>query len=371
MSSRLDELRSVRHLVVKLGTQLLNDRTNTLDATFVAGVAGQVAALRAGNRRVTIVSSGAVGCGLRLLGLAKRPRDLATLQAVAAVGQRRLMDAWAEAFEPLQIPVAQVLLTRDDIDDRTRFLNLRNTIGAIHRLGAVPIINENDTVSTDELVRITFGDNDLLAALVCQALRADLLVLMTVVDGVLDAAGKPLRTVAKLEEAERLVRNETSQLGKGGMNSKLGAARLVTGAGEAMIVADGRTPDLLPRLLAGEELGTFFAPRPQRAGGRGRWIRSARPAGTVYVDDGAAAAVVEKNRSLLPAGVSRVEGRFERGDVVAIAAADGRALAHGLSNYASGDVDRLKGKRSAEVRQLLGPSAYEEVVHRDNLVLLP
>lgn len=369
MSPRTSYLSGARHIVVKLGTQLLSDKSNRLDAAFVADVARQVNQLRASRRRVTIVSSGAVGSGLKALGLASRPKDLATLQAVAAVGQRRLMDAWAEAFEPAGVQVAQVLLTREDIDHRTRFLNLRNTIHAIHQLGAVPIINENDTISTDELVRITFGDNDLLAALVCQALRADLLVLMTVVDGVLDADGRPQRTVSRIDDAEGLVRKEKSQLGKGGMNSKLAAARLVTGAGEAMIVADGRTPDLLPRLLAGEELGTFFVPREGgRMTGRSRWISAARPAGVITIDAGAAMAVVEKNKSLLPAGIVRVEGEFDRGDVVAIHAPDGRAIARGLSNYTAEQLSQIRGKKSAEIRALLGPGAYEEAIHRDNLV---
>lgn len=371
---RLAYLRSARHAVVKLGTQLLSDKQQGLDGAYLAEVARQVARLRAESGwRVTVVSSGAVGCGRSMLKLSSRPRDLAQLQAVAAVGQRCLMDAWADAFAPHGLPVAQLLLTRDDIDDRTRFLNLRNTIAAVHDYGAVPIINENDTVSTDELVRITFGDNDLLAALVCQALRADVLVLLTVVDGITDASGKSLRFVRSIAEAEKLLRpNERSALGKGGMNSKLEAARIVTGAGESMAVADGRTPDVLPRLLAGEAIGTFFAPRRAdgaRRSGKGRWIGSARATGAIVVDDGAASAVVEKNRSLLPAGVLRVEGRFERGDVVSILDAAGQPVARGLSNYSSEDVARLAGKKSTEVRQLLGPSAYEEVVHRDNLVV--
>jgi len=368
MIDRHEQLKNVRHIVVKLGSQLLSDKSNQLDAAFVGKVAGQVAALGKAGKRVTIVSSGAVASGLKVLGLTKRPRDLATLQAVAAVGQRRLMDAWADAFEPFALPVAQILLTREDIDDRTRFLNLRNTIHAIHELNAVPIINENDTISTDELVRITFGDNDILAALVCQALRADLLVLMTVVDGVLDAHGKPLRTVTKIEDAQKLLRADKSALGKGGMNSKLVAARMVTSAGEAMIVADGRTADLLPRVLAGEEIGTFFVARSGKLSGRSRWISAARPAGTIVVDDGAAVAITDKNKSLLPAGVVRIEGAFARGDVVAITTAAGRTIARGLTNYASVDAATLCGKKTAEIRQLLGPQAYEEIVHRDNLV---
>jgi glutamate 5-kinase len=362
-------LAAVRSVVVKLGTQLLSDKEGRLDAAFVAGVADQVAALRQKGTQVTIVSSGAIGAGLRELKLPKRPTDLAKLQAVAAVGQRRLMDVWAEAFEKHGLPVAQILLTREDIDDRARFLNVRNTIHAIHDLGAVPVINENDTISTDELVKISFGDNDILAALVTHALRADLLVLLTVVDGVLDAAGKPQRLVERVEGAKDLVRSEKSAMGKGGMSSKLEAARMVTDSGEALVIADGRTERILPRVLAGEELGTLFVPGGRKWSGRTRWIGSVRPCGTIVVDDGAVKALVEKNRSLLPAGIVKVEGDFGHGDCVAIQSADGRTIARGLSNYAAADVEKIRGKKTQELRAVLGDGAYDEVVHRDNLVV--
>src|SRR4051812_43687881 len=215
-SPRSQYLSSTRMLVVKLGTQLLSDATGTLDLPYLSAIAQQIATLRDKGVRATIVSSGAIGAGLRELNLPRRPTDLSHLQAIAAVGQRRLMDGWAAAFAPFKIPVAQILLTREDIDSRARFLNLRNTIHAAHELGAIPIINENDTISTDELVKITFGDNDILAAMVASALRADLLVLLTVVDGILDAAGKSVRIVENLEQAQELVRAEKSALGKGG-----------------------------------------------------------------------------------------------------------------------------------------------------------
>ena len=362
-------LDAVRTAVIKLGTQVLSDAEGRLDSAFVGSVAEQVAGLRRREIRVTLVSSGAIGAGLRELNLSKRPSDLGRLQAVAAVGQRRLMDVWAAAFAVHQLPVAQILLTREDIDDRTRYLNLRNTIGAVHDLGGVPIINENDTISTDELIRISFGDNDILAALVAHALRADLLVLLSSVDGILDAAGKPIPLVEKLEDARELVRAEKSALGKGGFNSKLEAARMVTESGEAMIVADGRTRNVLPRLLDGEELGTLFLPAGRRLSSRSRWIGSVRPAGSIVIDEGAVRALVDKNRSLLPAGVLRVEGDFARGDVVIIRAADGSPVARGLSNYAAADVQRIRGKRSQEVRTLLAEAAYDEVVHRDNLII--
>jgi len=367
--SRKSTLASVRSVVIKLGTQLLSAAEGRLDTAFLDTMASQIATLRSRGLHVTVVSSGAIGAGLRELNLPKRPTDLAMLQAVAAVGQRRLMDAWADAFAPFKLPVAQILLTREDIDARTRFLNLRNTIHAIHELGAVPIINENDTVSTDEMIKITFGDNDILSALVTQALRADLLVLMSVVDGILDNAGKSVRLVESVEAMRALVREEKSALGKGGMNSKLEAARLVTESGEAMVVAHGRTENLLPRLLDGEEIGSLFLPGAKRRPSRVRWIGSARPAGSVIVDDGAAVAVGEKNKSLLAAGITKVDGVFDRGDVVAIVNHQGIAVARGLSNYSSVDVQRIMGKKSSEVKTLLKEAAYEEVVHRDNLLL--
>ncbi len=358
-----------RNIVVKLGTQLLSDSFGRLDTAFIAHLADQVATLRTSGRQVTIVSSGAIGAGLRELDLPERPTDLARLQAVAAVGQRKLMDCWAGAFAPHKLPVAQLLLTRQDIDQRVRFLNVRNTITAVQALGAVPIINENDTISTDELVKITFGDNDILAGVVTHALRADLLVLLTVVDGLLDASGHPVRSVRDLDHARELVRVEKSALGKGGMNSKLEAARMVTDAGEAMVVANGRMENILPRLLGGEELGTLFEPSPRRRPSRSGWIGSVQPAGAIVIDDGAVTALVEKHRSLLPAGIVRVEGDFSRGDVVAIRAADGRAIARGLCNYSSDVLGQIRGRKTAEVRSLLSESAYDEVVHRDNLVV--
>lgn len=362
-------LAAVRTLVVKLGTQLLSDAEGRLDAAFIGRIAEQVAGLQRRGVKVTIVSSGAVGAGLRELNLPRRPTDLAKLQAVAAVGQRRLMDAWHDAFEPHGLHVGQVLLTREDIEDRTRFLNLRNTIHAAHEMGVIPVINENDTVSTDEIVKITFGDNDILAALVTHALRADLLVLLTIVDGILDAAGNPVRLVETIAAARELVRVDKSALGKGGMNSKVEAARMVTESGEAMIVANGRSEHILAQILDGESVGTLFVPAGRKMSSRGRWIGSVRPAGNIVIDDGAAKAVTQSNRSLLPAGILSVEGVFERGDVVAIHAADGRLLAQGLSNYDAGDVDRIRGKKTAEVRSLLQEAAYDEVVHRDNLVV--
>ena len=370
MAERSEYLSSVRNLVIKLGTQLLSDPQGKLDAAFVGTIAKQVAELRSRGIRVTIVSSGAIGCGLSELGLSQRPTDLSRLQAVAAVGQRRLMDVWAAAFGSHNLHVGQLLITREDVDERSRFLNLRNTIHALHEMNSVPIINENDSVSTDELVKISFGDNDILAALLAHALRAELLVLLTVVDGLLGSDDQPLRLVKRAAENRNLVRETKSSGGKGGMDSKLMAAQMVNDAGEALIVANGREENILPRLLAGEELGTFFLPdAAKKRSSRSRWIGAVRPAGTVVVDDGARRALVELNKSLLPAGIVKIEGDFSRGDVVAITDSGGKLIAKGLTNYSAVEMQSIRGKKTAQVREVLKDAAYDEAVHRDNLVL--
>lgn len=370
MSAFVDNpLAHVRSMIVKLGTGVLRDQQGKPDLAYLSAVAMQVhAAIQAG-KQVTLVTSGAVGSGMSELGLTDRPEDLATLQAVAAVGQRRLMDAWADAFSPLNLHVAQVLLTREDFDDRGRFLNVRNTLAACHRLGVVPIVNENDTVSTHELVAIGFGDNDQLSASLSAAVMTDLLVLMTVTDGLLDASGQPIRRVSDIDAVAAHVTPATSSLGRGGMESKLHAARRVTAAGELLAIVAGRSPQVLTRLLAGEAVGTLFLPRGERRVGKGRWIAAARPEGRLHVDAGAVRALVEKQRSLLPIGIQRVEGHFARGDVVAIVGPDAQVIGTGLTNYDAADLQQVLCRRSEEVRTLLGSRAYDEAVHRDNLVI--
>jgi glutamate 5-kinase len=366
---RRQHLASTKTVVLKFGTQLLGDARGRLDVEYLSNVANQVVELRQRGIAVTIVSSGAIGAGVAELGLPGRPTDLAKLQAVAAVGQRRLMDGWAMAFAPHGVHVAQMLLTRHDIDDRTRFLNLRNTVHAAHELSAVPIINENDTVSTDEIIAISFGDNDILAAMVAHALSAHLLVLMSVVDGLLDQHQQPVRTVANILDAAALVRDEKTTSGKGGMSSKLNAAKMVTDAGDTMAVVDGRMHRVLLRLLDCEDVGTLFLPSARRRSSRDRWMGAARPVGSILVDSGAVRALVEQHRSLLPAGITGVEGDFQRGDLVTIRGVDGKQIARGLSNYRAEQILAIKGKKTDEVRRLLQESAYDEVVHCDNLVI--
>ena len=357
-----------RVIVVKLGTSLVTDRDRRPDSRLLADVARQAAELWAEGRRVAVVSSGAVGAGMAVLGLARRPEKLAELQAAAAAGQPALMAAWAAAFGPHGLKVGQVLVTRDDVDDRRRFLNVRETVAALWRAGAVPIINENDTVSTAELAGVgaaSFGDNDQLAAAVTTALSAEVLVLLSTVAGVLDDHGEVVPVVADVAEAGRHLRPGTSEGGTGGLAGKLAAARLVTAAGEAMVLADGRSPDALLKAARGEPVGTRFLPRRSgRLVGRTRWIATAAPAGRLVLDAGAAAAVRGGRASLLPAGVVRVEGDFDVGDVVELVDHAGAVVGRGLCNYDSAGAVRVSGSRS---RDLGGQR--EEMVHRDNLVL--
>ena len=366
---RQSVISQARRIVVKLGTQLLTDKRANLDTRYLASIAEQVVALRERGVDVTIVSSGAVGVGRKALGLTERPTDVSALQAVAAVGQSGLMSRWYDAFKPHGIQTAQMLLTRSDFEDRQRYLNIRNCIGELHHLGAVPVINENDVVSVEE---IRFGDNDILAALVTNALRADLLVLLTVVDGLLDADGRPIEIVHDVLEARAMIIQGKSELGSGGMETKIEAARLVTDAGEIAVIADGRRKNVLTRLMDAEKVGTVFFPASRKLDSRSRWIgMTVRPAGTLTVDDGAAKALTENGTSLLAIGIVDITGRFEKGDVAVVRDQRGRELARGLINYDSVECRKIMGKRSSDFAGLLGRRAYEEVIHRDNMVLTP
>jgi glutamate 5-kinase len=361
-----------RRIVVKLGTALLggNDAAASggVDPAFLSDIAAQIASLRQGGREVTLVSSGAIGAGCAILGLEKRPRDVAELQALAAVGQRRLMTRFHDAFAPHGLEVAQLLLTRGDFDDRARFLNVRNCLQRLHAHGCVPIVNENDTVAVDE---IRFGDNDCLSALLCNAIGGDLLVLLTVVDGLMDRDGRRVDMVRDVQQANGLVRAEKTTWGTGGMASKLEAARLVAAAGRVAAIADGRQPQALPRLLDGESVGTVFLPRRRKMGARQRWIGlTRRPAGGVSIDAGALTALVRQNRSLLAIGITDVQGRFERGQVIAVLGPDRVEAARGLSNYSSEEIRLIMGRRSSQFEKILGRAGYGEVIHRDNLVVI-
>ncbi len=363
-------------LVIKVGTRVLTHADGTLNEERIARLAEDLNSIRDRGRRVVLVSSGAVGAGMSLLGLSRRPTDLARLQAVAAVGQTRLIETYDRTFCRHGRRAAQVLLTAEDIQHRIRYLNVRNTLFSLLDFGVIPIINENDTVAVDELAN-TFGDNDRLAALVTNLLRAPLLIILSDVDGLFDgdpASGNAhvITTVEQLDDSIRsLVRDKATGLSKGGMTSKLEAARIVTSAGESVIIASGRQPEALGQVLAGQPLGTLFVPRGKSVSQRKRWIGfSARPKGKLNLDAGAARAIVRQGRSLLAIGVLAVEGKFEKGDVVTLCDPEGREIARGLTNYRADDVQKIRGLKSARIAQVLGSCPYDEVVHRNNLTLV-
>jgi glutamate 5-kinase len=361
-----------RRVVIKMGTQILTRADGFLDLPYLRDIAGQVAQLHKRGFEVTLVSSGAIGAGRAELSLAKRPKDVADLQAVASVGQPILMNHFHEAFRDHGLKVAQMLLVRDDFHDRTRFLNFRNCVTQVHAHGCVPIINENDTVTVAGLQELGFGDNDRLAALVANALRAEAMVLLSVVDGLLDPDGKKIELIEDVHAAFSYAREEKSKLGTGGMKSKLTSVGMVTNAGEAAVIANGREKNILLRLFDGEPLGTLFLPASRKLDSRQRWIgMGKRPAGTVTIDDGAAAALVQRGKSLLASGITGTTGQFDKGDVVMVRDAQGREVARGLSNYGSDELRLIMGKKSGEFEKVLGRPSYAEVIHRDNLVIGP
>jgi glutamate 5-kinase len=371
---RQEVIAQARTVVVKVGTNVLTADDGRLAPGRLQALADQLHRIRATGRSVALVSSGAIGAGMGRLSLSERPTDLPTLQACAAVGQSFLMREYQDCLSLHAITAAQILLTAGDFDSRARYLNVRNTIRTLFELKALPIINENDTVSVDE---IRFGDNDHLAAMVTNLLRAELLVLLTNVDGLYDgdprlAGSKKLDTVPMIDGGTMdLAASSKSVLGTGGMRSKLRAARLATAAGESVIMANGSEPGVLDRVFAAEPVGTLFLPHGTSMPSWKRWLGyTARPKGQIIVDAGAKAAVQERGRSLLPIGVVRIQGDFDKGDVVALCDAAGAEFARGLTNYPSIDASRILGMRSEQIAIVLGGVPYEEIVHRDNLVVI-
>ena len=366
---------TARLIVVKVGTRVLTREDGTLNTEQIKSLAEQIQRLRESGRQVVLISSGAVGAGMSQLGMSTRPTELSKLQAVAAVGQTNLIEAYDSTFQKLGTHAAQVLLTAEDLSDRGRYLNVRNTLLALLEMNAVPIVNENDTVAVDELM-LTFGDNDRLAALVTNAIRASLLIILSDVDGLYDGppqleSSKVISTVEQIDQSILdLISDKANSLSRGGMRSKIEAARMATKAGENMIIASGREPNVLPRLLDGEQLGTAFLAEGKTVSPLKRWIGfSAEAKGTLVLDAGACEAVIQKGRSLLPIGVRSVEGSFAKGDVLKICDAVGEEIGRGLSNYSAEQMTKILGLQTAQIEEALGHCPYAEVIHRDNLVI--
>lgn len=378
---RRDIAASSKTLVVKVGTRVLANEDGTLAQERITAIAEQIVQLMAEKRNVVLVSSGAVGAGIGRLRLPERPTDLAHLQAVAAVGQSRLIESYNRALQVHGRHAAQILLTADDLNDRTRYLNVRNTLLALFQYGALPIINENDTVRVDELQR-NVGDNDRLAAMVTNLIRAPLLVLLSDVEGLYDRhpsepGAQVVPLVTEFDSAWRdfqrqpTVQTGPNKLSRGGMASKLEAARLAVSAGENVVIANGRRPNVLVDLAAGEMVGTLFVAQGPAVASRKRWIGlTAQPCGKLILDAGAQQAVEQQGRSLLAIGVRRVEGNFQKGDVVAICREDGQEIARGLTNYGSEEMRRICGHPTERILEILGHRLYDEVVHRDNLAIV-
>lgn len=368
------QLGRVRRLVVKVGSGLVTNAATGADAGRIETLAAEIAAVRDG-RQVVLVTSGAIVTGIARLALGERPRSIPEKQAAAAVGQSALMWEYDAAFKRHGIPVGQVLLTAQDIADRSRYLNARNALTTLLGLGVLPIVNENDTVAVEE---IKVGDNDNLSAHVAALIDADLLVLLTDVEGLYtadpaqDPTARKIDTVdAVTDEIRQLAWNRATGSSVGGMATKLEAAQKAAASGVPMVIARGNDKGVLARVLDGESIGTYFAPRADRLQARKRWIAFAvPPSGRLAVDAGARRALAEEGKSLLPSGLVAVEGEFAAGDVVAVTDAGGAEFARGLVNFDAGDARKIRGAKTRDIEGRLGYRSVDEVIHRDNLVIL-
>ncbi len=357
-----------KRLVVKIGTNVLSEDSGQLDHDRISHLASQICGLRAAGYAVAVVSSGAISAGMGVLGLGARPRTTAKLQATAAIGQSRLMALYGQCFEAQGYHAAQVLLTREDFQDFRRYLNIRQTFSALNRLGAIPVINENDTTAVEE---ITFGDNDQLATMVTSAFEADMLVILSTIDGLYDAAGCVVEVVERVtDDIRQLSFGTVSSRGAGGMDSKLQAIALATDFGDPVVLANGKTNNILTRVMSGEELGTLFLPTPKRVQSRKRWFQfGGKTKGEIWIDAGAAQAISKRGRSLLPKGVVKVAGAFQPGDIVALLDPTGNLVAKGAVAFSSEEAAKLCGAHSGRIRAILGHDAPSEVVHRDHMAI--
>ena len=370
-----EKVKSAKRVVIKLGTRVLTEGDNTIAYPVLRSIVKQAAELAIGGKEIIIVSSGAIALGLSRMRLERRPGDITLLQAAASLGQSRLMHAYENEFAGCGCETAQLLLTYEDIQNRKRYLNIRNTIFTLWSFGTIPIVNENDAVSFSE---IRFGDNDLLAAYLANMIDADLLVLLTDIEGLYEKDPKKSPSSRLLSEVrkvdERLLEavwGKGSSFSSGGMESKLKAARIAAKGGIGTVIASGRTCDL-GRLFSGEEIGTFFLPSERKMQGKKRWIAfSPKVAGRIVIDRGGEKAIVKEKKSLLPAGVRAVYGSFRLGSNVSIENEKHREIARGLSNFSSDEIKLIKGMNSKRIPEVLGSDTYfEEIVHRDNMVIL-
>lgn len=370
---RREILAQARSVVVKVGTNVLSTADDRLDVERIQALAAQLHGIVASGRKVVLVSSGAIGAGMGLLGLKERPHDLAHLQAAAATGQAHLIHLYDVSFRQFGYHAAQLLLTANDFKKRDRYLNVRNTLLTLSEFATIPVVNENDTVSTEE---IKLGDNDRLAAMVANLLPADVLIVLSVVDGLL--TGDPTRPDSRRipivekfdDELLDLVGASKSSRGTGGMRSKLDAVRTATAVGTHVFIAHGQRPNVLDEIFHGDDVGTLFVAEQDALPAWKRWIGyTMPPKGRLILDDGARRAITTQGRSLLMIGVKAVEGDFDKGEVVSLYDLAGCEVARGLTNYDSATARHLIGRRAEEIERILGSIPYDEAIHRDNLVV--
>ncbi len=367
------EITCVGSLVVKVGSSSIAYRNGKPNLSRMESLVRELSDLHNRGLKVMLVTSGAIGLGLNRLGFPGRPKNMPEKQAAAAVGQGMLMHIYEKLFAEYGVTVGQVLLTREDFSDRGRFLNARNTLYALLGLGVIPIINENDTVAVDE---IKLGDNDNLAALVGGLVDAECLILLSDVDGLYSGDPRTVKDAGLIpevseisDEMERIAGGTGSRLGTGGMSTKLQAAKVAMHSGMIMVLANAAGRDVVRRIMAGEKIGTVFWPQVKLEN-RKRWIAySSSVQGKIFVDDGAARALLQNGKSLLPSGIFGVEGSFGVGNTVCVVDPRGREIARGIVNYAAGEIEKIKGCHSHDIKRTLGHQDYDEVIHRNNLVL--
>ena len=359
-------------VVIKIGTNLLADKDHGIDSNRITWIAKSVSYLRSLGKNVAIVSSGAIGAGVAAMKLPERPKTIPEKQATAAIGQPLLMEAYENAFRKEHIAMAQLLLTKDDFVNRGRYVNAKNTFAALFEGGVVPVINENDTVAVEE---IKLGDNDNLSAMVAALIEANILIILTDIDGLYsdDPArnhdAEMIHVVEKITpDVERFAKKNKNDLSTGGMITKIQAAKKCVNAGIAMIIANGKNPQVIQEIFSGEFRGTVFLPAEKKLSMRKQWIGFvSATAGAIVVDDGAKNALLKRNKSLLPSGILKIQGSFNAQDIVSIMDKDGNEIGKGISGYSAAELGKIKGKKSAEVEAILRRKAPAEVVHRDNL----
>ncbi len=362
----MSAFRDAHKIIVKVGTATLTGGNGHVDRDYISDLAHQLSTVHQSGRAVVLVSSGAIGAGIERIGLGTSPRSVPESQAAAAVGQALLMQMYEESFRERGETVAQILLTRTDLIERTSYVNAQNTFETLLRFGVIPVVNENDTVAVEE---INFGDNDTLAAMVAAVINADLLVILSDVEGLLGAGDALIETVEEITPEIHALGGPPSDQGRGGMAAKLEAARIATSCGVGMIIAHGRRRNVLPAILGGDDIGTFFAPRRSHLSARKRWIAFGQlPSGAVIVNEGAREAICEQGKSLLPAGIIAVEGNFDRHDLVRILDENRVEIGRGLAEYTGREVRAIRGAHSSEIAEILGYERGHVVIHRDNLV---